>query len=324
MPQQTIASPFGHGSTALEVVADVDLTGKTAIVTGAASGIGVETARALAQAGAAVWMPVRNVVKGEAEAAHIRASTGNPHVYVALMDLIDPDSVRAFAQTFLATDAPLQILINNAGIMACPLARSAAGWESQFATNHMGHFLLTCLLVPALRHGAPARAVNLSSTGHKLSQVHFADPHFNSRPYDKWQAYGQAKTANVLFTVALDKRLRDHGVRAFAVHPGGIMTGLQKDLTFDEMNAMGWFDENGNPREGFKTVAGGAATAIWAATSPLLDGRGGEYLEDCNVAKMAAEGERISGVNAHALDAEAAERLWTLSEEMLDERFSFH
>ncbi len=323
MAQQPINSPFGHGSTALEVVKQINLAGKTAIVTGAASGIGVEAARALAKAGANLWLPVRSMAKGEAVAADIRADTGNDNMRVAEMDLIDPASVRAFAKSFLDTGAPLHILINNAGIMACPLARSEAGWESQFATNHMGHFLLTCLLAPALRRGAPARVVNLSSTGHKIAGVDFDDPHFERRAYDKWQAYGQAKTANVLFTVGLDKRLCDAGVRAFAVHPGGIMTGLQKDLTFDEMNAMGWFDENGKPREGFKTVQGGAATATWAATSKLLDGHGGQYLEDCNVAKTAAEGERISGVNADALDPAAAERLWELSERLCGERFSF-
>ena len=323
MPQQPINSPFGHGSAALEVVKGVDLHGKTAIVTGAASGIGVETARALAKAGASVWLPVRNAAKGEAVAADIRASTGNNNVKVAALDLIDIGSVRAFAKSFLATQLPLNILINNAGIMACPLARTESGWESQFATNHIGHFLLTCLLAPALRRGAPARVINLSSTGHKLSAVNFADPQFEHRAYDKWQAYGQAKTANVLFTVGLDTRLRDKGVRVFAVHPGGIMTGLQKDLTFDEMNAMGWFDEHGKPRVGFKSVEGGAATATWAATSKLLEGHGGEYLEDCNVAKLAAEGERVSGVNAHALDPDAAQQLWQLSERLLDERFSF-
>lgn len=321
MPQQPLSSPFGHGSTALEVVHGIDLTGRTAVVTGAASGLGVETARALAQAGASVWMPVRDLGKGEAVAADIRASTGNHEVRVASLDLIDLRSVRAFAQVFLSTEAPLHILINNAGIMACPLTRSADGWESQFATNHMGHFLLTCLLAPALRAGAPSRVVNLSSTGHKISGVDFDDPHFERRPYEKWRAYGQAKSANVLFSVALDRRLAAHGVRAFAVHPGGIMTGLQKDLTYDEMNAMGWFDDQGKPLAIFKSVHGGAGTAVWAATSALLDGHGGEYLEDCNVAKLSSDGERISGVNAHAIDPDAAEQLWSLSERLLHEHF---
>lgn len=319
--QQPIDSPFGHHSTALEVVHDLSLTGVNAIVTGAASGIGTETARALAHAGARLWLPVRDMAKGEAVAEGIRATSGNPQVVVAPLDLIETDSVRAFAAAFLATGEPLHLLINNAGIMACPLARSKAGWESQFATNHMGHFLLTCLLSPALRRGAPARVVNLSSTGHKLSPLHPDDANFEQRRYEKWSAYGQAKTANTLFAVALDRRMAAQGVRAFAAHPGGIMTGLQKDLTWDEMNAMGWFGPDGKPVEQFKSVEGGAATATWAATSRLLDGRGGLYLEDCNIAAPASDADRTRGVSPHALDPQMAERLWTLSEQLLGECF---
>jgi len=316
MNQSPIDSPFGHPSTALEVVADVDLAGKTAVVTGASSGIGVETARALASAGARVLMPVRNRDKGEAVAADIRSSTGNDEVVVLDMDLAVPASVRACAEVVLARDEPIHILINNAGIMACPLRRTPEGWESQFATNHFGHFLFTTLLMPALLRGAPARVVNLSSIAHRITGVDFDDPHFERREYDKWQAYGQAKTANVLFSVGLNARYADQGVTANAVHPGGIMTGLQKDLSREEMEAMGWFDDDGNVREGFKTVEGGASTAVWAATSPLLEGAGGLYLEDCNVAAPARPELPYRGIHPHAIDADAAERLWALSEEM--------
>jgi NAD(P)-dependent dehydrogenase (short-subunit alcohol dehydrogenase family) len=317
MQQRPVDSPFGHPSLASEVVADVDLSGRVAVVTGAASGIGVETARALAAAGARVWMPVRSREKGEGIAADIRSTTGNDSVVVADLDLISPASVRSFSEALLAAEPRLDLLINNAGIMACPLARSERGWESQFATNHLGHFLLTLRLLPALRAAAPSRVVNLSSTGHKLSALDFDDPHFENRPYDKWLAYGQAKTANVLFSVGFEKRFGAEGVHAFAVHPGGIMTGLQRDLTHEEMDAMGWFDEHGNPREGFKTVEGGASTAVWAATSPLLEGGGGVYLEDCNVAVPADPTQRFSGVSSHAVDPALADQLWELSERLL-------
>ena len=319
MNQTPIDSPFGHGSEALEVVQGIDLSDRTAVVTGASSGIGVETARALASAGATVLMPVRNRAKGEAVAEDIRAGTGNNAVEVLDMDLGEPASVKACAESILARGEPLHVLINNAGIMACPLRRTPQGWESQFATNHFGHFLLTTLLIPALLEGAPARVVNLSSTAHRIGGVDFDDPHFERREYDKWQAYGQAKTANVLFSVALNALYAEQGVTANAVHPGGIMTGLQKDLTHEEMDAMGWFDEHGNPVEGFKTPAGGAATATWAATSPLLEGKGGLYLEDCNVAAPAVPEVPYRGIHPHAIDPDAAERLWTLSEEMAAE-----
>jgi NAD(P)-dependent dehydrogenase (short-subunit alcohol dehydrogenase family) len=317
MPQAPIDSPFGHSSTALEVVEGIDLSGKTAIVTGASSGLGIETARALASAGAEVVMPVRNRAKGEAVADDIRTSIGDARFEVADMDLSVPSSVRSFAESFLASGRPLHVLINNAGIMACPLHRTPEGWESQFATNHFGHFLLTTLLLPALERGAPSRVVNLSSTGHWITSVDFDDPHYVTRDYDKWGAYGQAKTANVLFSLGFNTRYQEAGVTANAVHPGGIMTGLQKDLTQEEMDALGWFDEDGNLREGFKTVAGGASTATWAATTPLLEGRGGLYLEDCNVAGMATPDVPYRGVQPYAIDPAAAERLWQLSEEML-------
>lgn len=318
---ERITSNFGHRSTAMEVIAGIDLRGKTAIVTGASSGLGVETARALAAAGAEVILPVRNLEKGTAVATDIRATTANPAVSVVALDLADFASVRRCADEFLATGRPLHILINNAAIMACPLTRTAQGFEAQFATNHLGHFLFTCRLVPALKAGAPSRVVSLSSLGHRLSPIMFEDIHFERREYNKWQAYGQAKTANSLFAVELNRRLQSSGVTANAVHPGGIMTGLQQHLTMDEMIASGWFDQDGNPHPIFKDIKQGAATSVWAATAPELEGKGGLYLEDCNEGEPAVPEKRTSGYFPHALDQEAAARLWRVSEDMVGEKF---
>ncbi|MEQ9520662.1 MAG: oxidoreductase [Parvibaculum sp.] len=314
---------FGAKTEAGEIVQGVDLSGRTAIVTGAASGLGVETARALLTAGAALTMPVRDLAKGDSVAKELAKSTGNDKIHVAQMDLSDYDSVRRFAADFLKRESKLNILINNAGIMACPLRRSPQGYESQFATNHLGHMLLTGLLVPALIKAAPARVVCLSSIGHRRSPVLFDDINFDTTPYDKWVAYGQAKTANALFAVELNARLSAKGVNAFSVHPGGIMTNLQRDMPDAEIRAMGWVDENGKPVEGFKTPAGGAATAVWAATSPSLKGHGGEYCEDCHIAEPARKDVPYSGVQAYAQDKDAAKKLWAVSEKMLGEHFSF-
>jgi len=321
LAQQPIASPFGARTQAGEVIEGVDLKGRTAIVTGAASGIGVETARALASAGARVVMPVRSRSKGDAVAADIRASTGNQAVEVADMDLEDFASVRAFADAFVGTGAALDLLINNAGIMASPERRIAGGFESQFGTNHLGHMLLTGRLAPALLRGERARVVALTSIGHRRSPIVFEDPNFEHRPYDKWAAYGQAKTANALFAVELNRLLEPQGVTAFAVHPGGIMTGLQRDMTQDEMRAFGWFDDEGRLIDRFKTVAGGASTSVWCATSPLLDA-GGVYCEDCNIAQaVPADDAGFSGVRPWAIDPAQATRLWSLSETLLGEAF---
>jgi NAD(P)-dependent dehydrogenase (short-subunit alcohol dehydrogenase family) len=306
----------------MEVVAGIDLRGKTAIVTGASSGLGVETARALAVAGAEVILPVRNLEKGAAIAADICATTGNQAVSVVALDLADFASIRRCTAEFLATDRPLHLLINNAAIMACPLTRTAQGYEAQFATNHLGHFLFTCRLISALKAGAPSRVVCLSSIGHRLSPVVFDDIHFERRDYDKWQAYGQAKTANALFAVELNRRLQASGITANAVHPGGIMTGLQKHLTREEMIASGWMDEAGKLHPIFKNIEQGAATAVWAATAPELAGRGGLYLEDCNEGIPAVPEKRTSGFYPHALDPEAAARLWQMSEAMVGEKFN--
>jgi NAD(P)-dependent dehydrogenase (short-subunit alcohol dehydrogenase family) len=320
LSQTPIDSPFGARTQAADVVRELDLSGRTAIVTGAAAGLGVETVRALASVGAAVVMPVRSRAKGEAVAAEIRASTGNPAVAVADMDLADYASVRAFADDFVGRGATLDILINNAGVMATPERRIAGGFESQFGTNHLGHMLMTCHLAPALAKGA--RVVALSWLGHMRAPIDFDDPNFERRPYDKWIAYGQSKTANSLFAVALNRRLEPKGINAYAVHPGGIMTELQREMSPAEIKARGWVDDEGRINARFKTAAGGASTAVWCATSPLLAAGGGVYCEDCNIAVAVPAGDTgFSGVRPWAIDPVAAERLWSLSESLLGETF---
>jgi NAD(P)-dependent dehydrogenase (short-subunit alcohol dehydrogenase family) len=323
LAQKPVTSPFNAKTQAGEVVKGMDLTGKTAIVTGASSGLGVETARALAGVGAKVILPVRSPDKGEEAAADIRASTGNRQVEIVAMDLADWASVRAFTDAFVKSGAPLHILINNAGIMATPERRIMGGVESQFGTNHLGHMLLTCRLAPALLKAGRARVVALSSVGHRRSPVDFDDPYFERRPYDKWAAYGQSKTANSLFAVELNRRLEPKSVFVYAVHPGGIMTNLQRDMSDQEIKAMGWVDENGKLRGGFKTPAGGASTAVWCATSKLLTDGGGVYCEDCNIAAaVPADDKGFTGVRPWAIDPDAAKRLWSLSEKLLDEIFA--
>ena len=324
-PQRKIGSGFGRDSTAADVVAGIDLTGKTAIVTGGYSGLGLETVRALASVGAAVVVPARRPehARDVLEAAGLTPTAERGDVSVAELDLADQASVKEFAAGFLAGTAPgtsrsLDILINNAAIMASPEHRVGPGWESQFATNHLGHFALTNLLWPALAAAPGARVVSLSSTGHKLSKIRFDDINFDSG-YDKWRAYGQAKTANALFAVQLDALGRDFGVRAFAVHPGGIMTELQRHLPREEMISAGWMDADGKLDPRFKTPAQGAATSVWAATAPALEGMGGVYCEDCDIAEATVPGSpeaRIRGVDAHAVDREAAAQLWRMSAEM--------
>lgn len=306
-----IASLFTARSTALEVMAGLDLQGRRAIVTGGAAGLGFETARALARAGAEVTLAVRDRVRGGEAAGALRVSSGRRNVHVAVLDLADLGSVRRFADDW--GDAPLHILVNNAAIMACPLTRTAQGREAQFATNHVGHFALTTALLPALRRGAPSRVVALSSIGHKISGVDFDDIHFERRDYNKWKAYGQAKSANALMSLGLHLRHAGDGITANAVHPGGIMTGLQKFLPMEEMRALGWLKPDDTPLDIFKTPEQGASTSVWAATAPELLGRGGLYLEDCAQGVPADAGNRVSGYAPHIMDEGAAERLWGLS-----------
>ena len=310
-----ITSRFTARSTALDVVQGISLTGKRAIVTGGASGLGLQTSRALAQAGAELTLAVRNRAQGDAAAELLRAESGNPKVRVALLDLADLASVQRFAHDWNGT--PLHILINNAAIMACPLTRTAQGWEAQFATNHLGHFALTQALLPALLKGAPSRLVALSSSGHKISGVDFDDIHFERREYNKWKAYGQAKSANALMSLGLHLRHGADGITANAVHPGGIMTGLQKFLPLEEMRALGWLKPDDTPLDIFKTPEQGASTSVWAATAPELAGHGGRYLEDCNEGLPAEPTNRVSGYSPHIMDAAGADRLWGMSQAML-------
>jgi NAD(P)-dependent dehydrogenase (short-subunit alcohol dehydrogenase family) len=303
-----ITTGFSFESTAAEVVAGVDLTGRRVIVTGGASGIGIETARALASAGAEVTLAVRNRAQGERTAEDIIAATGNKQVLVGDLDLADQASVAAFTA---AWDGPLHILVNNAGVMACPLARTPEGWEMQFATNHLGHFALANGLRQALAEAGGARVVSLSSSGHLRSPVVFEDIHFEHRDYDPWLAYGQSKTANVLFAVEATKRWAGDGITVNAVMPGGIRTNLQRYVTDEELSRLRAMISSSEEAR-WKTVEQGAATSVLVATSPLLDGIGGRYFEDCNEAEPNRPGSRF-GVAAYALDPGAAARLWQVS-----------
>ena len=307
--QHKIGSGFGAQSTADDVLRGIDLSGKLALVTGGYSGIGLETTRALVRAGAQVVVPARRP-------STARAALGNG-VEVDALDLADLASVHGFAERFLASRRAIDIVINSAGVMACPETRVGPGWEAQFATNHLGHYALVNRLWPAISRGG-ARVVAVSSAGHRRSAIRWDDVMFDNG-YDKWQAYGQAKTANVLFAVHLDSLARDAGLRAFALHPGGIITPLQRHLPSEEMVAAGWIDEQGNTLNpaGFKTPEQGAATQVWAATSPQLDGLGGVYCEDCDIAELAPDGlEFTGGVRSYAVDPEQAARLWALSAEL--------
>jgi NAD(P)-dependent dehydrogenase (short-subunit alcohol dehydrogenase family) len=314
--QRPIGSGFGHGTKASEVVAGLDLAGRTYVVTGGYSGIGIETVRALVSAGAQVVVPARSAERAREALAEL------PSVEVAQMDLADLASVRAFAAEFLESGRALHGLVNNAGVMASPLMRVGPGWESQFAICHIGHFELARRLEPALKAARGARVVALSSTAHIMSDVHWDDPHFERHDYDKWQAYGQAKTADALFALGLDRRWQDAGVRAFSVHPGGIFTPLQRHLPEEEMVALGWKNPDGTlpPHVAalFKMPEQGASTTLWALLSPQLDGKGGLYCEDCDVAQLAdASSQRWEHVRAWACDEEKAERLWAMTEAMI-------
>jgi NAD(P)-dependent dehydrogenase (short-subunit alcohol dehydrogenase family) len=311
-PQQPLPSGFGAQSTAAEVLAGIDLTGRLAVITGGYSGIGIETTRALATAGAHVVVPAR---RPESAAAAL-AGIGNTEVDE--LDLGDLASVESFADHFLATGRAIDVIIDSAGIMACPETRVGPGWEAQFATNHLGHFALVNRLWPAVSKHGRSRVVSVSSAGHRRGGIRWDDVMFTGGDYDKWTAYAQAKTANALFAVQLDALGEAAGVRAFSVHPGGILTPLQRHLPRAEMVAAGWIDKEGNPTgPGFKSPEQGAATQVWAATSPQLDGRGGVYLEDCDIAVPFIEGaQMMSGVRDWATDPEQAAKLWTLSADL--------
>ena len=313
--QAKLGSGLDPKSEPSDILAGKDLTGKVAVVTGGYSGIGLETTRALAAAGAKVYVPVRNFDK----AAETLATIKRGEVIPLSMDLGDFASIRRFVAEILEDETQIDLLINNAGIMACPEARVEGGWESQFGVNHLGHFLLTKGLLPALLAADAPRVVCLSSIGHRRGGVNFDDINFEKTPYDKWTAYAQAKTANALFALGLDMKYAEQGLRAFSVHPGGIMTPLQRHLDNEEMIALGWLDENGNLSELaaslFKSTTQGCTTTLWAATSEQLDGKGGLYCEDCDVADLADENTpRYFGVAQWAVDPALAKELWELSE----------
>ncbi len=315
--QIPIGSGFGPKPSAAEVMAGIDLSHKTAIVTGGYSGIGLETTRALEAAGADVVAPARRP-----DAAEKSLREAGLNAKVMAMDLTDLSTVRRFASEFRDNLSALHLLINNAGVMACPETRIGDEWEAQFGTNHIGHFVLTNELTPLLRTSEGARVVCLSSVGHKRSAIQFEDIHFHNRPYDKWEAYGQSKTANALFALELNRRLARDGVKAFSVHPGGIVTPLQRHLTTEEMVALGWIDETGALSEQaaavFKSPEQGCTTSLWCATSSALNDRGGEYCEDCDIAQLAtSDSPRHLHVAPWAVDDAAALRLWEETEKML-------
>jgi NAD(P)-dependent dehydrogenase (short-subunit alcohol dehydrogenase family) len=304
--QHPIPSGFGAHTTAREVIGDRRLDGKTAIVTGGYAGIGVETTRLLAAAGARVIVPARDLAKAK------RAIGELANVTIEEMDLAVPSTIDAFAARHV--DRPLHLLINNAGIMAAPLSRDARGLESQLGVNHVGHFQLFTRLLPALQRANGARVIALSSRGHVRSAFDFEDPNFERRAYDKMVAYGQAKTANVLFAVEVDRRYQGDGIRAFAVHPGAILeTDLARNYDPEEFKVV---VERARQVSSFKTVEQGAATTIFCATSPLLDGIGGVYCENCDVAQLKSEGDE--GVRPYAIDPDIAQRLWAWTERQIN------
>lgn len=310
-----LRTPFDEHSTAEEVLADIDLSGRRAIVTGASSGIGTETARVLALHGAAVTLTARDLAAGETAAAQIRESTGNRAIDVRPLELADPASVATFIDRW---DGPLDILINNAGVMAIPeRTLTPGGDELHFATNHLGHFALATGLADALRASGDARIVSVSSSANLRCPVLFDDLTFAFVAYDPFAAYGQSKTANVLFAIEADRRWARDGIRANALMPGGIATNLQRHIDPDVLAEAR--RQAGAPTD-LKTVAQGAATSVLAAASPLLQDIGGRYLEDCHEAQTLAsraDGNGRTGVAPYALDPDNAQRLWDTSERRL-------
>ena len=330
-PQTPLGSGFTAYSTALDVITGVDLTGRLAIVTGGYAGLGLEAARTLASAGARVIVPARDVERARRAIAEIGGG-----IEVHPMDLTDPASIDSFARGIVQSGLPLHILINSAGIMALPeLVRDARGNELQFSTNHLGHFQLTLRLWPALLRAGEARVVSVSSLGMRFSDIVWDDIHYERRGYDGWSAYGQSKTANVLFAVELDRRGREHGVRAFALHPGAIVTGLARHIAPEHLQAGGYVAADGwpviDPDRDMKSVPQGAATHVWCAVSPQLRGKGGVFCANCDVTGVFEGAPSLSwgpdegrnyGVSAYAIDPDAAKRLWTVTEAMTGARLS--
>ena len=318
--QKPINSGFSNQSEPKDILKNIDLHNKVAIVTGGYSGIGLETTKALVAAGANVIIPAKRP-----EIANQNLNGVVSETNIIKMDLGNLNSVKNFTNSFKENFNTLSLLINNAGIMACPETRVGDNWESQFAINHIGHFLLTRELMNILADTEGSRFVSLSSSAHALTGILWDDIHFSKQPYDKWMAYGQSKTASSLIAIEFNKRMKDYGVEGFSVHPGGIITPLQRHLEKEEMIALGWMDEDGSPSElaknFFKSPSQGASTTLWCATSNDLNGLGGVFCEDCDIAKRKSEVDeslqRYTGVANWAVDTDEATRLWELSEEII-------
>jgi len=325
--QHPLHSGFGAASTTNDVIKGIKLAGKIAIVTGGYAGIGLETVKALASAGATIIVPARNVEKAE------KSLEGISNVEVEAMDLLEPLSIDAFAEKFVASGRSLHLLINNAGIMWVPLQRDGRGYESQFSTNYLGHFQLTTKLWSALVKAEGARVVNVSSWGHHFSPLIFDDPNYLNREFDSFAAYGQSKTASILFSLELDNRGKKLGVRSFSLHPGIISaTELGRNVPHEDLMAYGVFDESGEminePSKGLKTILQGASTTVWCATSPKLNGLGGVYCEDNNIAELddsspneTTETGLMKRVSPYALEEKSAKKLWVLSEKLIGASF---
>ena len=315
--QHSIETGFGNKSEASEVMSGIDLSGKVALVTGGYSGIGFETVRALTGAGAKVIVPSRDVDRAVTTLDGVIGAE-----QIGFMDLSDLPSVTRFGEAIAANHPKIDIAIFNAGVMACPLYRTQQGLEWQLGVNHVGHYVLLQTLLPSLRAARGARLVTLSSIAHRMSAVRFDDMNYTDREYDKWQAYGQAKSAQSLMAVELDRREAGNGIRSFSVHPGGIFTPLQRHLGNTEMAEFGWTDTDGRPspvaEKLFKTTTQGCATSLWAATHSLLDNVGGVYCEDCSVSDVVPdESNAFTGVRQWAVDSETAQRTWTETEALI-------
>lgn len=320
--QAPINSKYNFFTTAKDVIDGINLKGKIAIVTGGYSGIGMETAKVLAEAGATVIIPARDIEKAKGAMDNI------PNIEIEHLDLMDPMSIDSFAQKFINSQRSLHILINSAGIMAPPLIRDKRGYESQFATNHLGHFQLTARLWPALKNAKSARVISVSSRAQRLGGVNFDDPNFQKTEYDSWKAYAQSKSANSLFAVELDRLGKTHGVRAFSVHPGLIPTtnlgrfSVNGKTTVQELKTNTRKDDTNTKSNEFKTIEQGAATSVWCATNSILDGMGGVYCEDCNIAEAVPyDSLKDNGVRPWAIDKNLAKKLWILSEELTNVKF---
>ena len=319
--QKPVNSGFEAKSEPHQILGGIELNNKTAIVTGGYSGIGLETTRALKEAGVRVITPVRRM-----DIASKALDSIVPAEDIIQMDLGDLSSVQKFVDDFNDLNLSLDLLINNAGIMACPEGRVGNGWERQFGVNQIGHFLLTKGLMDSMKDVEGARFVSLSSSAHSLTGILWDDIHFENSPYDKWVAYGQSKTASSLIAIEFDRLMKDSGVRGYSVHPGGIMTPLQRHLESEEMVALGWMKEDGSLSDlaaaAFKTTTQGATTTLWAATNPMLKDIGGVFCEDCDVAVLKTEVEdsmkRYRGVADWAIDSDEATKLWEATESMIN------